>query len=263
MLYITSRQNSRLKEASRLIASARDRRKAGKCVLEGEHLVAVYSERNGAPEAVIVTEDALARPAVRALAERHADRTLVVTAKLLSELAVLPAGVGVLAVVTAPKPAAVAPGDFCLLLDDVQDPGNVGSMLRSAAAAGVAQVLLSEHCAFAWSPKVLRAGQGAHFHVGIHERVDLPAWAAAYRESGGEVVAAIAAGGRSLYDARLAGRVAVAIGNEGAGLAPALAAQATQHVTIPMPGGIESLNAAAAAAVCLFECARQRASPRG
>ena len=118
---------------------------------------------------------------MRALAEAHADRTLVVTAKFLSELTALPAGVGVLAVVPTLRPATTAPGEFCLLLDDVQDPGNVGSMLRSAAAAGVAQVFLSKHCAFAWSPKVLRAGQGAHFCLDIHEDVDLPAWAAAYR----------------------------------------------------------------------------------
>jgi len=140
----------------------------------------------------------------------------------------------------------------------VQDPGNVGSMLRSAAAAGVSQVLLSKHCVFAWSPKVLRAGQGAHFHLEIHEDIDLPAWAAAYRAASGAVVATVAAGGASLFTAALDGRVALAIGNEGAGVSPALAAQATLRVTIPMPGGTESLNAAAAAAVCLFECVRQR-----
>jgi TrmH family RNA methyltransferase len=142
----------------------------------------------------------------------------------------------------------------------VQDPGNVGSMLRSAAAAGVARVLLSKHCAFAWSPKVLRAGQGAHFCLDIHEDVDLPAWARAYRASDAEVVATVAAGGTSLFAAPLAGRVALAIGNEGTGLSAELAAQATQRVTIPMPGGVESLNAAAAAAICLFECVRQRAA---
>jgi TrmH family RNA methyltransferase len=131
-------------------------------------------------------------------------------------------------------------------------------MLRSAAAAGVTQVYLSRHCAFAWSPKVLRAGQGAQFHLDIHEDVDLPAWAAAYAESRGSVVAAIASGGSSLYAATLRGRVALAIGNEGSGLSPTLRAAATHRVTIPMPGGIESLNAAAAAAVCLFECVRQR-----
>jgi TrmH family RNA methyltransferase len=260
MQRVTSRQNPRLKEAGRLIASARDRRKAGKCVLEGEHLVGVFSARYGAPESLLVTDEALAHAAARALAERHAERTLVIPAKLLSELAVLPADVGVLAVVPVVRPAAAptTTAAFCLLLDDVQDPGNVGSMLRSAAAAGVAQVLLSKHCAFAWSPKVLRAGQGAHFHAEIHEDVDLAAWAAAFRATGGEVIATVAAGGTNLYAARLGGRVALAIGNEGAGLTKALSAQATQRVTIPMPGGMESLNAAAAAAILLFEVVRQR-----
>ncbi len=258
MQRVTSRQNPRLREAARLIASARDRRKAGKCVLEGEHLVAVYVDRHGAPETLVVTEDALARPAVRALVDRHAERTLVVPPKLFGELAVLPAGVGVLAVVRAPRPAGAEVGNFCLLLEDVQDPGNVGSILRAAAAAGVTQVLLSSHCAFAWSPKVLRAGQGAHFYVEIHEDVDLAVWARSYRDSGGDVVAMVAAGGTSLFTAPLVGRIALAIGNEGAGISPALAEAANRHITIPMPGGMESLNAAAAAAVCLFECVRQR-----
>ena len=142
----------------------------------------------------------------------------------------------------------------------MQDPGNVGSMLRSAAAAGVRQVLLSKHCAFAWSPKVLRAGQGAHFLVDVLEDVDLAAWAAAYRAEGGEVVAAVAAGGTSLYATRLRGRVAARDRQRRRRALAALLAQATQRVTIPMPGGIESLNAAAAAAVCLFECVRQRAA---
>jgi TrmH family RNA methyltransferase len=259
---VTSRQNPRLREAAALIASARDRRKAGKCVLEGEHIVATYCARYGPPETLIVTDDALLRPAARALTEANPGRTLVVATALFDQLATLPAGVGMLAVVPAPAPSVTAPADFCLLLDDVQDPGNVGSMLRSAAAAGVGQVLLSRHCAFAWSPKVLRAGQGAHFHLDIHEDVDLARWARAYREAGGEVVAMVASGGTDLYDTSFAPWVALAIGNEGTGISSALAAEAMHGVTIPMPGGVESLNAAAAAAVCLFECVRRRRSRR-
>jgi TrmH family RNA methyltransferase len=255
---VTSRQNPRLKEAAALIASARDRRKSGKCVLEGEHIVGAYAARYGAAETLVVADEAFARPPVRALAESHSARTLVVPAVLFNELAALPAGVGMLAVVRAPQSAAGPPADFCLLLDDVQDPGNVGSMLRSAAAAGVGQVLLSKHCAFAWSPKVLRAGQGAHFHVDIHEEVDLAECARAYRESGGDVVVTVASGGTSLYATPFRTRIALAIGNEGAGISPALAAQATRRVSIPMATGVESLNAAAAAAVCLFECVRRR-----
>ena len=231
-------------------------------MLEGEHLIAVYGARHGAPETLIVTDVALARPLVRALAERFGERTLIVSELLLGALATLPASIGMLAVVATPQSLVREHADFCLLLDDVQDPGNVGSMLRSAAAAGVAQVLLSKRCAFAWSPKVLRAGQGAHFCVDILEDVDLAAWAVSYREGGGQVVATVAEGGTSLYAVSLAGRVALAIGNEGAGLSAELAAQATQRVTIPMSGGFESLNAAAAAAVCMFECVRQR-STRG
>jgi TrmH family RNA methyltransferase len=168
----------------------------------------------------------------------------------------------VIAVIDTPTAPAPPRADFCLLIDDVQDPGNVGSMLRTAAAAGVTHVLLSKGSAFAWSPKVLRAGQGAHFCVAIHEDVDLPAWAGAHRASGGEVVATVATGGESVYNAPLDGRVAVAIGNEGSGLSPSLLAQATQRITIPMAKGVESLNAAAAAAIVLFECVRQRGDDR-
>jgi TrmH family RNA methyltransferase len=255
---ITSRNNPRLREAARLVASARDRRKAGRCVLEGEHLVTVYSARYGAPESLIIAEDALPRPTLRALADRHPDRTLIVPAALFGELATLPAGVAILGVVATPKAEPPDPAGFCLLLDDVQDPGNVGSMLRSAAAAGVDRVLLSKRCAFAWSPKVLRAGQGAHFCVAIHEDVDLPTWAGAYREARGDVIASVATGGTSLHAARLSGPVALALGSEGSGLSAALLARATLRVTIPMTAGVESLNVAAAAAVLLFECARQR-----
>jgi TrmH family RNA methyltransferase len=118
-------------------------------------------------------------------------------------------------------------------------------------------VLLSPQCAFAWSPKVLRAGQGAHFHLQIFEDIDLVAWASSYH---GTLVAAVAAGGESLFTADLAPPLAIAIGNEGAGLSDALRAAAARRVTIPMPGRFESLNAATAAAVCLFECVRQRTS---
>jgi len=260
VLSVTSSRNPRLREAARLIASSRDRRKAGKCVLEGEHLVAVYAARRGLPETLLVAAGALDRPEARALAERCGPRTLVVPPALFRDVAVAPAGVEMLAVVPTPRGAAGTGGDFCLLLEEVQDPGNVGAMLRTAAAAGVAQVLLSAHCAFAWSPKVLRAAQGAHFCIDMVEGVDLVAWASEYRRTGGEVVATVAEGGHSLFDARLAGRVAVAIGNEGAGLSARLLDRSTQRVTIPMPGGVGSLNAAAAAAVCLFERVRQRAA---
>jgi len=256
---VSSRNNPRVKEAARLIASSRDRRKAGRCVLEGEHLIAVYFDRVGAPESLLVVDEMLADPRFAALASRMpAHDVVVVPASLFAEVSTLPTAIGAVAVVPTPAPSLPPPGRFHLLLDDLQDPGNVGTMLRTAAAAGVEQVLLSKHCAFAWSPKALRAGQGAHFLTAIVEDVDLPAWAADFQARGGRVAAAVARGGVSLFDAVLEGPLAIAIGNEGAGVSAPLLARADVRLTIPMPGGMESLNAAAAAAVVLFEAVRQR-----
>src|SRR5262249_39962396 len=154
--------------------SSRERRKADRCVLEGEHLVEAYVRRIGPPETLIVAEAAQERPEVRSLmSAAPAGRMSIVAASAWSTLGPVPAAAGVLAVIPTPRHRLDRAADFCLLLEDVQDPGNVGSILRSAAAAGVPQVFLSPGCAFAWSPKVLRAGQGAHFHLEIHEDLDL------------------------------------------------------------------------------------------
>ena len=259
---VESRHNARLREVARLIASSRDRRKSGRCVLEGTHLVDVYGARVGAPETLVVLDEALERRDVANVVERvPSSRTIVVSRSLFAELATLPADVAMLAVVPTPKPAVTSPGSFCLLLEDVQDPGNVGTMIRTAAAAGVDQVLLSPHCAFAWSPKVLRAAQGAHFLSTLIEDVDLLAWMDAFRAGGGRTLASVVSGEPSLYAANLTGRIAIAVGSEGGGLTPPLLAQADARIAIPMAAGSESLNAAAAAAVMLFEAVRQRTRP--
>ncbi len=261
MTRVASRQNPRYREIARLVSSSRDRRKSRRALLEGEHLVQVYLERIGAPEALVVNEDAASRPGIAALVARlPASRVLVVPRAMFDGMGALPPDVGVIAVAPAPTPppGVGERGSFVLFAEAIQDPGNLGSMLRSAAAFGADAALLSADCAFAWSPKVLRAGQGAHFQLAIVEDADLVAAAKAFRASGGRVLAAVAEGGVSLPRADTAGRVAVALGNEGAGLSPALRAAADASITIPMPGGTESLNAAAAAAVVLYEVARGR-----
>jgi TrmH family RNA methyltransferase len=137
----------------------------------------------------------------------------------------------------------------------------MGSMLRTAAAAGVKHVFLSKGCVFAWSPKVLRAGQGAHFFLAIHEHAALAEIAGVYR---GTVATTDVRTGASLFEVDLRGPVAWIFGSEGAGVSPELAETAGLRVRVPMPGAVESLNVAAAAAVCLFEQVRQqhaRASP--
>ena len=256
---VTARDNPRLVEAARLIASSRDRRKRGKCVLEGDHLVEVYLDRVGVPETLLVVEERIHDPRVAALVARMPSRdVLSMRAPLFAETVVAPADVAIAAVIPTPAHAIPAPARRHLLLEDIQDPGNVGTMLRTAAAAGVDQVLLSRHCAFAWSPKVLRAGQGAHFAVTIVEDVDLPAWCADFAAGGGQVVATTPRDARPIYEAAMSEPWAVAIGNEGAGLSAALLACASLRIAIPMHAGTESLNAGAAAAVVLFELVRRR-----
>jgi TrmH family RNA methyltransferase len=259
-LRVESRHNERLREVARLISSSRDRRKSGRCVLEGVHLIDVYCARIGAPRTLVVREDALERRDVADLVARvPASRTIVVSRQLFADLATLPPDVAALAVVDAPKSGTPAPAAFCLLLEDVQDPGNVGSMIRTAAAAGVEQVVLSSQCAFAWSPKVLRAAQGAHFLTSIVEGVDLASWIAAFRTAGGRTFAAVVDDARPVYAANLRGRAAIVIGSEGRGLSDELLQHADERIAIPMAAGSESLNAAAAAAIVLFEAVRQRA----
>ncbi len=232
-------------------------------MLEGEHLLTVYLERVGAPEFVLVVEELAEAPHIAPLLGRLAGGDIVISsAALFEEVTGLPPALGVVAVIATPQPAMRASARLHLLLDDLQDPGNVGTLLRTAAAAGVDQVLLSKHCAFAWSPKVLRAGQGAHFLTTIVEDVDLPAWAGEFRAISGQVTATVPRGGIDLYAQSFAWPLAIAIGNEGAGLSDALLAQCERHVTIPMPGATESLNASAAAAIVLFEALRQSRSGR-
>jgi TrmH family RNA methyltransferase len=258
---ITARDNPRLAEAARLVASSRDRRKRGKCVLEGDHLVGVYLDRVGLPETLLVVEERAHDPRIAALVARVPPRdVLVMRAALFAATVVAPADIAVAAVVPTPAPTTPAPASFHLLLEDIQDPGNVGTILRTASAAGVDQVLLSKQCAFAWSPKVLRAGQGAHFATTIVEDVDLAAWADAFAARGGDVIATAPRDATMLYRARLREPWAVMVGNEGAGLSPALLDRATVRIAIPMHGGAESLNAGAAAAVVLFELVRRRTS---
>jgi TrmH family RNA methyltransferase len=262
-LRVESRNNERLRDVARLASSSHERRKSGRCVLEGVHLVEVYCDRVGLPQTLVVLDEALEREDVAHLAARvPAARTLVVRRALFSALASLPADVSVLAVVPAPKVRPASPGTFCLLLEDVQDPGNVGTMIRTAAAAGVDQVLLSRDCAFAWSPRALRAGQGAHFLTAVVERVELAAWIEGFRAAGGRAYATVVADATSVYRADLRGRVAIAVGREGSGLSSALQQACDARIAIPMAGGSESLNAAAAAAVVLFEAVRQRAEDR-
>lgn len=254
---ISSRDNSLFKRVARLAASARERREQGATLLDGAHLVTAYGAAGGVAEALLVSESAHERPELRRLFDHTPARArALLPDRLFGEIAQVVAPVGLLAVIRTPPPPAMPSGvETCVLLDAIQDPGNLGSLLRSAAAAGVRHLFLSKGCVFAWSPKVLRAGQGAHFALAIHEHVPLEEIARGYA---GTVATTAARAGVPLFEADLRRPVAWIFGSEGAGVSPGLAAAAALRVRIPMPGRAESLNVAAAGAVCLFEQVRQQ-----
>jgi TrmH family RNA methyltransferase len=165
-------------------------------------------------------------------------------------------GIGILFLVDTPSAAMPERLKECaVLLDNLQDPGNLGSILRSAAAAGIEYVFCSPGTAFAWSPKVLRAGMGAHFILKIFENVDL---ITLVKSAKVPVLATSSHADKQLYDVNLAQPVAWLFGHEGQGVSEELLSMAMHRVAIPHLGAVESLNVAASAAVCLFEQVRQK-----
>jgi TrmH family RNA methyltransferase len=257
MKTVSSRDNAAYKELARLSTNAGARKKMGLSVLDGAHLVAAFLDSGRSADAVIVNAAGLADPEISRLVERSSTaRVTLLSDSLFKSVSTVDSPTGVIAIVKTPV-AHAAPRDakLVLLLEDIQDPGNVGTLLRSAAAAGASHALLSTGCAFAWSPKVLRAAMGAHFTLDIVEGADLGAWVAAYK---GTSVALSRRGAKSLYDLDLAKPCALIVGNEGAGLSRELESAATVRAKIPMPGRMESLNAGTAGSIALFECVRQR-----
>ena len=189
------------------------------------------------------------------LAAVHPLEPLLLSEGLFTTLSTVSTPTGIMASIRTPRaPALPARLGACLLLEDIQDPGNLGSILRSAAGAGITQICLSKHSVHSWSPRVLRAGMGAHFMLEIHEQCDLEEIA---RNFDGHVIVTRQHAKKSVFEIDLTGTVALVFGNEGAGVSPALQAIAHESVAIPMPGKVESLNVAAAAAICLFERVRQ------
>ncbi len=254
MKLIQSRDNAFYKQLKRLAESGRERRKAGQTVLDGVHLVEAYEQAIGPVDTLIVGESAMQAGEIARFVEGR--DIVVLSDALLREIAPVDTPSGLMAVAAMPQAtAAVHWQKDAILLDGVQDPGNVGTLLRTAAAAGITQAILSPGCASAWSPKVLRAGQGAHFVLAIHEDADLAEFVARYE---GSAAVTCLDGATSLYEARWDGPVAWIFGAEGQGVRRELIDAAQLRIKIPMPGAVESLNVGAAAAICLFEAVRRR-----
>ncbi|WP_439608826.1 TrmH family RNA methyltransferase [Hydrogenophaga sp.] len=249
---VTSRDNPLLKRLRLLAHDSTAYRKLGQVWFEGDHLCRALLARGQRPATAVFTESFW--PQAPHDLRDAADHVVTIPDALMAGISGLesPAGVGF--VWELPVAAALQGGQATVVLDRLQDAGNVGSILRSAAAFGFGQVLALKGTAALWSPKVVRAGMGAHFGLRLIEGLAVDDLAAL------DVPLLVTSShqGDWLHQAQLPWPCAWVLGHEGQGVSEALMARAGAFVRIAQPGGEESLNVAAAAAICLHASAAPR-----
>ncbi len=261
MQLISSRAHPFFKQLVKLEKSTKQRKTTGITLLDGIHLIQAYHSEFGAPQNLIIKESSYQCTEIQQLLQQinkpSAIKVVIFSDALFTQLSPVKTPTGIMALIAIPEAAtkrSIQQQDFCVLLETVQDPGNLGSILRSAAAAGVSDIYLSPGCTDAWSPKTLRAAMGAHFLLTIHQQSDLTE---KIQQFHGSVIATSLHATKNLYQIPLTGPVAFVFGNEGNGLSDKLLQIIKQQIIIPMPGKTESLNIATAVAICLFERVRQ------
>ncbi len=255
MSVIRSRDNARVKAWARLADDPRERRGQGLALIEGVHLIETFLGTGLLPTCLIASESGVGRTEVAQLLARIGMQPCVLADALFNRISDTQAPAGIAAEIRIPistiDPAASA---GCVFLEGIQDAGNVGAILRSAAAFGVPDIVYGQGCADPWSPKALRAGMGGHFFLRIASSADLTADVGRF---GRVSICTQARAGESLESIDLTGRIGWIFGSEGAGVSATVAAAASRRASIPMPGSAESLNVAASAAICFYERGRQ------
>jgi TrmH family RNA methyltransferase len=242
---LTSKDNSKVKRWAKLAQDARYRKSERSALIEGPHLVAALQATGGKASAILVTEQALQDKEIAGLAGKS---PIIVSESVFRSIVEAENPPGIAAEIAIPQPKGSS-GDV-VFLEGVQDPGNVGAIIRSAAAFGLGEVVLDQACADAWSPRALRAGMGGHFNLSLRQvaRLDFAGF-------DGTLLCTVARGGKSLKEASLQGRLGWIFGGEGRGVSQEAERQAKVKITIPIAA--ESLNVAAAAAVCFYESSKR------
>jgi TrmH family RNA methyltransferase len=250
--FITSAANVLFKDLRRLAHDSTAYRRQGRVWLEGDHLCRAAVERGVKPALTVFSQSFWPSAAVEW--SGHAGKNVVVADALFAALSALesPARMGF--VIDLPPAPALQPGQASVILDRVQDAGNVGAILRSAAAFGFRQIAAIMGTAALWSPKVLRAGMGAHFGLRLVEGLE----PAALEALDVPIIMTSSHQGELLHKQPLPWPCAWALGHEGQGVSPEIARRAHLSVRIAQPGGEESLNVASAAAICLHASAAAR-----
>lgn len=257
MKKITSSKNPLIKEFVQLSAKQSFRNRKKMTILEGSHLAGEYLRVFGAPEFCLVLSGSK-NPEVQEIVSKCESlnaKIIELEENIYTKISPVKQGIGVIFVVKNPTfSEEIDPRANSLILENIQDAGNLGAILRSAAAFGVEQIFCSPETVAAWSPKVLRAGMGAHFALKIFENQNL---AEIIEKLKVPVFATSLEAEKSIFEEDLRGNSAWIFGNEGKGVSAELQNLATKKVIIPQNPQIESLNVAMAATVCLSERWRQ------
>lgn len=257
---ITSRKNPRIQQIRTLLSKKNERQSSGQCVLEGTRLLEEACQADWQPLFGFFTQPLTQRNQTLLQMLQSAGAALEeVPADLLSYMADTANPQGLVVVFQQRALAVPENPTFVLVLDAIRDPGNLGTILRSAAAAGVDLILLSEDCVDPYSPKVMRSAMGAHFHLPL-QRLPLTEIIHTCQQQHLQLFVADSNAGTSCWQQEYRSPTALVIGNEANGPSPLFHDHPVSYTKIPMPGGFESLNAAVAAGILLFEVTRQRTS---
>ena len=254
---ITSNQNSKIKLVRALLGRAKERREAGAFVAEGVRLVEEAVKANWTCRFALYDETLSERgkSQVESLRSRGVD-VEEVSASVMKSISETEAPQGILAVLEQSQLPIPDSRNFILIPDQIRDPGNLGTLLRSAAASGVQAVLIPPETTDAFAPKVLRSGMGAHFRLPIHAMT----WAEIEKTTNDLQVYVADMDGQSCWDVDLSKPIALIVGNEAEGASESARKLANGKISIPMSGETESLNAGVAGSVLMFEILRQRSN---
>ncbi len=263
MNYITSANNNMVKEVKSL-KQKKNREEKGRFFIEGLRFVSEALEESWQIETIILSDSFCLNESNKQLISLISDRKFncyTVTDKIFGELSETSTPQGILAVMQTKMfeiSDIIKAGSFMVILDSIQDPGNLGTIIRTADAAGAGGILMSKGCVELFNPKVLRSTMGSVFHLPIVVDCDLSESIQTLKEYGIKAYAAHLSGELSYFECNLRENCAIIVGNEANGISDDVANIADVLVKIPMPGKAESLNASVAAGILMYEAVRQR-----
>jgi TrmH family RNA methyltransferase len=252
---ITSSQNSKIKLVRALLGRAKERRAASAFVVEGVRLVEEAANSNWGVQFVLYSDSLNERGLnlIKTLEDKKIEVEKVESG-LLQSLGETETPQGILAVLNDSQIPVPDSPNFILIPDQIRDPGNLGTLFRTAAAAGVQAVLLPPETTDAFAPKVIRSGMGAHFRLPIHSMT----WNDIREQTKGLQIYLADMDGKSCWKTDLRQPMALIVGGEAEGASDQARELAHQKISIPMSGNVESLNAGVAGSVLMFEVVRQR-----